>query len=79
MLQRLFLAFTLAFPLYLSIAIQQTSPIADRVNRPSSRGINKIEQTVKTIQKQLKPTFRTLSCHREKLRREKIKVSIKIN
>ncbi|WNF14999.1 type II toxin-antitoxin system YoeB family toxin [Microcystis aeruginosa] len=27
----------------------------------------------------LKPTFRTLSCHREKLRREKIKVSIKIN
>ncbi|MDB9428776.1 hypothetical protein PN482_07590, partial [Microcystis aeruginosa CS-555/01A07] len=25
------------------------------------------------------PTFRTLSCHREKLRREKIKVSIKIN
>jgi hypothetical protein len=33
MLQRLFLAFTLAFPLYLSIAIQQTSPLADRVNR----------------------------------------------
>jgi hypothetical protein len=27
----------------------------------------------------LDPTFRTLSCHREKLRREKIKVSIKIN
>ncbi|MCZ8356332.1 MAG: Uma2 family endonuclease, partial [Microcystis sp. LE19-388.1G] len=27
----------------------------------------------------LYPTFRTLSCHREKLRREKIKVSIKIN
>ena len=27
----------------------------------------------------IKPTFRTLSCHREKLRREKIKVSIKIN
>ncbi|NCR42469.1 MAG: hypothetical protein GPJ21_23265, partial [Microcystis aeruginosa W13-11] len=27
----------------------------------------------------LQPTFRTLSCHREKLRREKIKVSIKIN
>ncbi|MFM6324164.1 MAG: hypothetical protein ACKPI8_20495, partial [Microcystis panniformis] len=27
----------------------------------------------------LLPTFRTLSCHREKLRREKIKVSIKIN
>ena len=54
MLQRLFLAFTLAFPLYLSIAIQQTSPLADRVNRPSSRGINKIEQTVKTIQNQLK-------------------------
>ncbi|MDB9424440.1 hypothetical protein PN437_05855, partial [Microcystis aeruginosa CS-564/01] len=27
----------------------------------------------------LEPTFRTLSCHREKLRREKIKVSIKIN
>jgi hypothetical protein len=54
MLQRLFLAFTLAFPLYLSIAIQQTSPIADRVNRPSPPGIKKIEQTVKTIQKQLK-------------------------
>ncbi|NCR51764.1 MAG: hypothetical protein GPJ12_23885 [Microcystis aeruginosa S11-01] len=46
MLQRLFLAFTLAFPLYLSIAIQQTYPLADRVNRPSSRGINKIEQTL---------------------------------
>ncbi|WP_228009838.1 hypothetical protein, partial [Microcystis aeruginosa] len=29
--------------------------------------------------KALNPTFRTLSCHREKLRREKIKVSIKIN
>lgn len=27
----------------------------------------------------IQPTFRTLSCHREKLRREKIKVSIKIN
>jgi hypothetical protein len=39
---------------YLSIAIQQTSPLADRVNRSSSPGINKIEQTVKTIQKQLK-------------------------
>lgn len=25
------------------------------------------------------PTFRTLSCHKEKLRREKIKVGININ
>ncbi|WNF12912.1 type II toxin-antitoxin system HicA family toxin [Microcystis aeruginosa] len=32
-----------------------------------------------TIKATIKPTFRTLSCHREKLRREKIKVSIKIN
>lgn len=54
MLQRLFLAFTLAFPLYLSIAIQQTSPVADRVNRPSFPEINKIGRTVKTIEKQLK-------------------------
>jgi hypothetical protein len=54
MLQRLFLAFTLAFPLYLSIALQQTSPLADRVNRLSPPGIKKIEQTVKNIQKQLK-------------------------
>jgi hypothetical protein len=53
MLQRLFLAFTLAFPLYLSIAIQQTSPLADRVTPPSPPGIKKIEQTVRSIQKQL--------------------------
>jgi hypothetical protein len=49
MLQRLFLAFTLAFPLYLSIAIQQTSPLTDGVNRPSPPSIKKIEQTVKSI------------------------------
>lgn len=54
MLQRLFLAFTLAFPLYLSVAIQQTSPLADRVTPPPP-GIQKIEQTVKSLQKQLKP------------------------
>jgi hypothetical protein len=35
MLQRLFLAFTLAFPLYLSIAIQQTYPLANRLTLPA--------------------------------------------
>ncbi|TRU31766.1 MAG: hypothetical protein EWV80_00125 [Microcystis aeruginosa Ma_QC_B_20070730_S2] len=39
----------------------------------------KIAEKIKPLFNELQPTFRTLSCHREKLRREKIKVSIKIN
>jgi hypothetical protein len=54
MFKRLFLAFTIAFPLYLSIAIPQTSPLADGVNRDSPLGIKKIEQTMKSLQQELK-------------------------
>lgn len=54
MFKRLFLAATIAIPLYLTIAIQQTSSRSDEVNRDSHQVIKKIEQTVKIWQRELK-------------------------
>jgi ABC-type transporter MlaC component len=54
MFKRLFLAATIAIPLYLTIAIQQTSSKSDEVNQNSRQVIKNIEQTVKTFQQELK-------------------------
>ena len=52
----------------------------NEVNATISQISHEIEDLQARIEAlRIEPTFRTLSCHREKLRREKIKVSIKIN
>jgi ABC-type transporter MlaC component len=54
MFKRLFLAATIAIPLYLTIAIQQTSSRSDEVNQNSRQVIKNIEQTGKIWRQELK-------------------------
>jgi hypothetical protein len=56
MLKRIFLAGTLAFPLYLMIAIKQSPPLADSLVRSSDlpeRVTPKIDRKMKDFQQQL--------------------------
>jgi LytS/YehU family sensor histidine kinase len=53
MFKRLFLAATIAVPLYLTIALQPTSPSSDEMNRDSHQVIKKIEQTMQNFRQQL--------------------------